>query len=89
MRVRDGEALTAWRPCNPIFLLKDTGHATHFALHRQSRSAVENEHGKGMRLALEGVAADGLEQRVELNVYERYPGFVFSRVTYRNPTANL
>ncbi len=87
VRVRDGEALTEWRPCNYL-LLKDSGHATHFALRRQSRSSIEDRGGAGTRLTLEGVAANGLEQRVQLSVYERYPGFIFSRVTYLNATAN-
>lgn len=46
-------------------------------------SAVRDRHGKGRRHIILG-QGDGIEKTITLTLYDRYPGFVFQRVSYRN-----
>jgi alpha-galactosidase len=54
----------------------------HFTRHGETR--VRDSHGTGRRHQIVGSSAGGIEKTVMLTLYERYPGFVFQRVTYRN-----
>ena len=64
--------------------LADGRRITHFPLQQQAREAVESRHGTGRRLVLSGIAPEGIEKTVDVRLYERYPGFAFVRVAYRN-----
>ncbi len=56
----------------------------HFVLRESTREAADGPHGKGTRLKLLGVSPQGIEKRVEVTLFERYPGVAFYRVAYRN-----
>jgi alpha-galactosidase len=63
----------------------DGARVEQFRLRDQTRDdIVDAVHGKGVRLRLSGIAADGLEKRVEVRLFERFPGIALLRVTYRN-----
>lgn len=79
--------LTTWSPSDYV-LLADGTHVAHFALHHQAQDAVNGLHGPGTRLTLVGVAAEGIEKTVAIELFQRYPGFVFGRVAYRNLSRN-
>lgn len=53
-----------------------------FTAHRER--TLRDPHGVGRRHEITGRTADGLEKTVTLTLYDRYPGFVLQRVTYRN-----
>ena len=53
-----------------------------FTDHRQS--PVSDRHGAGVRHALRGASAEGLEKTVSLTFYDRYPGFPLVTVTWRH-----
>jgi alpha-galactosidase len=70
---------------NSEFLqLADGRCIVRYRLQQQAREAIDGQHGKGQRLLLSGLAAEGIEKTVDVRLYERYPGFAFVRVAYRN-----
>ena len=75
--------LTDWAP-SEYLLRADGHHIAHFALRRQTRDEVDGIHGRGNRLTLLGVSPESIEKTVQIELFERYPGFAFYRVTYRN-----
>jgi alpha-galactosidase len=89
-------ALTPWA-VTEYLLLADGGRVELFELRDEKRESVDGAHGRGVRLTLSGVsavhgedpAAQGpqIEKSVRIEVYERYPGFAFYRVSYRNLTS--
>jgi alpha-galactosidase len=89
-RVRDDAheptiPLTPWVATDSL-LLADGGRLERFALRHKERAPVDGPHGRGTRLALFGSAGE-IEKRVRVELYERYPGFAFYRVSYRNASA--
>ena len=55
-----------------------------FELRNHREEEVTDGHGRGVRHVLTGVADGQLEKTVQSTFYERYPGFAFIGVTYRN-----
>jgi alpha-galactosidase len=68
--------------------LADGRRIDHYPLQRHAREPIAGLHGKGERFLIAGQAApglaQGLEKTVDIRLYERYPGFAFVRVSYRN-----
>lgn len=83
---RDSVPLTSWGPSDYL-LGADGRHLTHFALHTQSRAAVDDANGPGTRLTLSGASAEGIEKAVTVTLYRRFPGMAVYRVAYRNASA--
>ncbi|MDP9064250.1 MAG: alpha-galactosidase, partial [Pseudomonadota bacterium] len=75
--------LTHWG-ASDYLALADGTHAARFALQTHERLPVDGIHGPGARLTLRGRAARGIEKTVAVELFQRYPGFVFWRVAYRN-----
>jgi alpha-galactosidase len=78
-------ALTAWAETEYL-LLADGSRVEHFQLRHQEREPVHDQHGTGTLLALTGVSRQ-IEKTVRIELHERYPGFAFYRVSYRNLSA--
>jgi alpha-galactosidase len=78
-------ALTAWAETEYL-LLADGSRVGHFQLRHQEREPVHDPHGNGTRLTLTGVSRQ-IEKIVRIELHERYPGFAFYRVSYRNLSA--
>ena len=76
-------ALTRWA-ASEYLLLADGRRVEHFTLQQQGTDAVTGLHGPGRRLHMTGVSATGIEKNVEIQLFERYPGIGFYRVSYRN-----
>ena len=75
-------ALTAWAETEYL-LLADGSRAEHFQLRHHEREHVHDQHGNGTRLTLSGVSRQ-IEKTVRIELHERYPGFAFYRLSYRN-----
>jgi alpha-galactosidase len=75
-------ALTAWAETEYL-LLADGSRAEHFQLRHHEREPVHDQHGNGTRLTLSGVSRQ-IEKTVRIELHERYPGFAFYRLSYRN-----
>ena len=84
---RSSVPLTAW--CASDYLLRSDGqHIAHFKLRPPAAAhSVSDANGKGTRLELVGIAAEGIEKTLAATLYERYPGFAILRVSYRNVSA--
>lgn len=67
--------------------LADGTRIEHFELGAQTTETLNDLHGKGVRHRLTGQAHEGLEKTVQIDMYERYPGFAILKVSYRNTTA--
>ena len=76
-------ALTPWSESDYL-LLADGMKLAEFALEHQQRDAAHGPHGDGTRLVLSGRSASGIEKSVRIEMWRRYPGFAFCRVSYRN-----
>ena len=76
-------ALTPWSESDYL-LLADGMKLAEFALQHQQRGAAHGPHGDGTRLVLSGRSASGIEKSVRIEMWRRYPGFAFCRVSYRN-----
>lgn len=79
-------ALTEFEPSESLHLAGGRA-AAPFRFTGQHETRVRDSHGTGRRHQIVGRTEDGLEKIVTLTLYERYPGFVLQRVTYRNGTA--
>jgi alpha-galactosidase len=76
-------ALTAWAVTESL-LLADGGSLTEFALEHAERQTLDGPHGSGSRLSLSGRTSAQLEKTVRVELLDRFPGFAFYRVSYRN-----
>ena len=84
--LREGQskvALTSWA-ASEYLLLKGGGRVDQFTLQQHSSEAVKGRHGSGTRLTMTGVSPGHIEKRLEVELFERYPGIAFYRVSYRN-----
>ena len=84
--LREGQskvALTSWA-ASEYLLLKGGGRVDQFTLQQHSSEAVKGRHGSGTRLTMTGVSPGQIEKRLEVELFERYPGIAFYRVSYRN-----
>jgi alpha-galactosidase len=75
--------LTAWA-ATECLLLSDGTHVQRFGLQHAERESFGGPHGPGTRLTLSGSAPPGVEQTISIELFARYPGFAFRRVSYRN-----
>ena len=75
--------LTSWGP-SEYLMRADGRHIARFALLHHGLEAVTGNQGPGTRLTLSGRAIEGIEKTVEIELFQRYPGFARCRVTYRN-----
>lgn len=80
-----GSALTGFDDSETL-RLKGGLNAGPFSFRSQSRTAIKDRHGSGVRHRLTAVAA-GLEKTVTLTLYARHPGFVLQQTAYRNLAA--
>lgn len=76
-------ALTSWSETEYL-LLADGTRLGEFVLEHEERTAVRGPHGEGTRLTLSGRNASAIEKSVRIEMWRRYPGFAFCRVSYRN-----
>jgi alpha-galactosidase len=76
-------ALTRWAPTDTLVIGTDT-RLDRFALREHTKLPVEGTLGHGTRLRLTGVAAAQIEKTVQIELFEKYPGFAFYQVSYRN-----
>lgn len=81
-----GRAITGYDASES--LLTADGPIEHFEFASQQIENVRDaRHGAGHRHAVSGRSSQGIEKRVELTFYERYPGMALLRVEYRNATS--
>ena len=76
-------ALTRWAASDSL-LLADGSCLDQFTLREQSKQDIDAPFGPGIRLRMIGVAHAQIEKTVEVELFERYPGFAIYRVSYRN-----
>jgi alpha-galactosidase len=76
-------ALTDWATADYL-LLADGRPLDQFALTGKEERRVDGVHGSGVQLTLSGSSPSQIEKTVQLQLFERYPGFAIVRVTYRN-----
>lgn len=79
--------ITPWAATESLLL---TGHirVEAFELHDRSTQNLDGILGHGKRLRLSGLSDGSIEKTIELEVFDRYPGFAIQRVTYRNLSAH-
>ena len=75
--------LTPWSAADTL-MLASGAKVAEFSLQHHHAEDVETPLGSGKRLTMVGVAAAGMEKSVEADSFERYPGLVVFRVSYRN-----
>jgi alpha-galactosidase len=76
-------ALTRWAASDSLAL--GTGlRLDQFAVREQSKQHIDGPFGPGTRLRMIGAADSQIEKTLEVELFERYPGFVIYRVSYRN-----
>jgi alpha-galactosidase len=86
-RARGAELQSAWG-ASEFVQRADGTHIENFLLQAQARDDIDDPvHGPGQRLRLTGLAPDGLEKRVEVRLFARFPGMALVRVAYRNGSA--
>jgi alpha-galactosidase len=76
-------ALTHWEAPEALVIGTNT-RIDRFALHEHSKGEMTGPLGHGTRLRLVGVAPEGIEKTVQVELYADYPGFALYQVTYRN-----
>lgn len=84
--------LTSWSAADSL-TLGDGTRLEHFVLREHSTRSIQGRHGAGSQLRLIGVAAAAtapaqIEKTVEIDLFDRYPGFAILRVSYRNLSPN-
>lgn len=85
---RDGKtvALSDFAPSETV-TLADGRTIERFSFAGKRQAPLNDIHGKGVAYTVRGVSAEGLEKTVVVALYDRYPGFAITRVTYRNTGA--
>ncbi|RZJ39747.1 MAG: alpha-galactosidase, partial [Brevundimonas sp.] len=76
-------ALTDFAPSETVTLADDR-IIDSFPYAAQTREAVSDVHGSGVRHTVRGVSAEGLEKTFSLTFYDRYPGFPLVNVAWRH-----
>ena len=77
--------LTIWAAADS--LICSGARVDRFSLREHATGAVDGPFGRGTRLKMVGVAESIVEKSVEVDLFERYPGLAFFRVSYRNIAA--
>ena len=80
-------ALTPWSSSDSL-VLDDRRRIEQFTLNAHSSDRVNGRHGPGRRLKLTGTSAENLEKTLEIELFDRYPGVAFHRVSYRNRSSS-
>jgi alpha-galactosidase len=80
------QPLTRWA-ATEYLLLADGTLLQRFELQHAERESADGPHGPGTRLTLSGSSSPGIEKKVRIEFFERYPGFAFYRVSYHNLSA--
>jgi alpha-galactosidase len=76
--------LTPWGTTGGLELA-DGRRADRFTLGANERTTFDGAHGRGVRLTLTGIAHEPrIEERLVLELCERYPGFAFVQASFRN-----
>src|SRR5215469_9426166 len=70
-----------------LLTLADGTRIDEFELLHHSSEDVSDAHGSGSQITLTGVSTGSVEKTLQLRLYERYPGFVLYRGSYRNLSA--
>jgi alpha-galactosidase len=88
-RVRSGAGRQSQQPLTPwavteYLLLADGTRLQRFGLQHSERESLDGPHGPGTRFTLSGSVPAGVEKKIRIELFERYPGFAFYRVSYRN-----
>ncbi len=76
-------SLTPWVASDSL-LLGDRRRINRFVLEHHSTDAIDGVHGAGRRLRLSGSSTEQIEKSVEIELFDRYPGVAFQRVSFRN-----
>jgi len=76
-------ALTPWA-VTELLLPAEGKPLQEFALEHAERQALKAPHGPGTRLTLVGGTASPVEKTVRIELLDRFPGFAFYHVSYRN-----
>jgi alpha-galactosidase len=76
-------APTRWTASDSL-LLADGSRVDQFALRDKSKQEIDSPFGRGSRLRMVGMADSQIEKSLEVELFARYPGFAFYRVSYRN-----
>jgi len=74
---------TQWG-CGEFLERAGGGRIDHFARTQHAREPIAGVHGAGERFLVVGLSREGVEKTVDIRLFERYPGFAFVRVGYRN-----
>src|SRR5882672_3778924 len=77
------EPLTDFEPGETL-RLADGKRIDRFSFIDQRSEHVEDMHGPGTRHVLRGLAGEGIEKRIGIVLYDRFPGFALLSVGYRN-----
>ncbi|MFO1468870.1 MAG: alpha-galactosidase [Steroidobacteraceae bacterium] len=80
------QPLTAWAPSETL-LFGNGARVQRFALRRSDSRRLDGPHGPGTALTVVGLSDDQVEKTVTVSLYNRYPGFLFLEVSYRNTSA--
>jgi alpha-galactosidase len=76
-------ALTPWAAMESL-LVADGDSLQQFALEHADRQALSGPRGRGSRVTLSGRTTAEIEKSVRIELLDRFPGFAFYRVSYRN-----
>jgi alpha-galactosidase len=83
--IEGGRAVWLTLAGTPDFLtLADGRSIRNFDLQHQRTEDISGKHGHGSRLEVTGAAREGIEKTVEISLFDRFPGFAFVQVSYRN-----
>jgi alpha-galactosidase len=74
--------LTEFEPSETVWV--EGRHIEEFAFLGAQREAVQDRHGRGTRHLLRGRSSEPIEKRLDIALYDRFPGFAIMRVAYRN-----
>lgn len=66
------------------YVVVDGSPVVDFALGASSVSEITGQLGAGSRYSITGLSATNLEKRVEVTVYDEFPGMLTTRVEYTN-----
>src|ERR1700681_72101 len=80
------EPLTDFEP-GEVLRFADGKRIDAFPFLDQRSEGVEDVHGRGTRHLLRGLAGEGIEKRIGIVLYDRFPGLSLLSVTYRNEDA--
>jgi alpha-galactosidase len=75
-------AVTPWTAADS--LICSGSRVDRFSLHGHASGSIDGPFGRGTRLKMVGIAESTVEKSVEVDLFDRYPGFAIFRLSYRN-----